>query len=52
MIELSNITKRFGENEVLSGISLSLPEGSVTALIGPSGGGKRRGDTMEEEIRE
>ncbi|AQS48004.1 ATP-binding protein [Thioclava sp. JM3] len=40
MIELSNITKRFGENEVLSGISLSLPEGSVTALIGPSGGGK------------
>ncbi|TMV89977.1 amino acid ABC transporter ATP-binding protein [Thioclava sp. BHET1] len=40
MIALSNITKRFGDNTVLSDVSLSMPEGSVTALIGPSGGGK------------
>lgn len=40
MIELSHIEKRFGDNLVLRDISLSLAEGTVTALVGPSGGGK------------
>lgn len=40
MIELSNIEKRFGDAVILKDISLGIPEGSVTALIGPSGGGK------------
>ncbi len=40
MITLSHIVKRFGEATILNDISLSLPEGSVTALVGPSGGGK------------
>jgi L-cystine transport system ATP-binding protein len=40
MIELSEIEKRFGDNHVLKGVSLRLAEGSVTALVGPSGGGK------------
>jgi cystine transport system ATP-binding protein len=40
MIELSHIEKKFGDNHVLKDISLTLPEGSVTALVGPSGGGK------------
>jgi cystine transport system ATP-binding protein len=40
MIELGQIDKRFGDNHVLRGISLSLAEGSVTGLVGPSGGGK------------
>jgi cystine transport system ATP-binding protein len=40
MIELSHIEKRFGDNHVLRDISLSLAEGTVTALVGPSGGGK------------
>ncbi|MBO3761108.1 amino acid ABC transporter ATP-binding protein [Ciceribacter sp. L1K22] len=40
MIELSHIEKRFGEAVILKDVSLSFPEGSVTALVGPSGGGK------------
>ncbi|WP_416795492.1 amino acid ABC transporter ATP-binding protein [Ciceribacter azotifigens] len=40
MIELSNIVKHFGEAVILNDISLTFPEGSVTALVGPSGGGK------------
>ncbi len=40
MIELRNIEKRFGEAIILKDVSLTFPEGSVTALVGPSGGGK------------
>jgi cystine transport system ATP-binding protein len=40
MIELTNIEKRFGDNVVLKDISVAMAERSVTALIGPSGGGK------------
>lgn len=40
MIELNSIEKRFGDAVILKDITLSFPEGSVTALVGPSGGGK------------
>ena len=40
MIALEGIVKRFGAQTVLHGIDLRVPEGGVTALIGPSGGGK------------
>ncbi|WP_087001818.1 amino acid ABC transporter ATP-binding protein [Rhizobium sullae] len=40
MIELSNIEKRFGDAVILRDITIRIPEGSVTALVGPSGGGK------------
>jgi L-cystine transport system ATP-binding protein len=40
MIELRNIEKRFGDAVILKNVSISAPEGGVTALIGPSGGGK------------
>ena len=40
MIRLSNIEKRFGDLTVLKGVSVTVAEGRVTALIGPSGGGK------------
>ena len=40
MIELSNIEKRFGDAVILKDISIRIPEGNVTALVGPSGGGK------------
>ena len=40
MIGLTNIEKRFGDNLVLKGVTVTIAEGSVTALVGPSGGGK------------
>jgi len=41
-IELKDVHFSYDENEkeVLSGINLNLKEGSFTALVGPSGGGK------------
>lgn len=40
MIQLQNIHKFFGENEVLKGISFAVPTNSVTVILGPSGSGK------------
>jgi len=40
MIELVEIHKRFGRNEVLKGISASVSKGEVVCIIGPSGSGK------------
>src|SRR5579859_4990070 len=40
MIEVSGLTKRFGDQQVLHGVDLSVADGQVTALIGPSGSGK------------
>jgi cystine transport system ATP-binding protein len=40
MIRLDNIEKSFGSTPVLKGVSIWVREGGVTALIGPSGGGK------------
>jgi sulfate transport system ATP-binding protein len=39
-IEARNITKRFGEFVALDDVSVVVPDGSLTALLGPSGGGK------------
>ncbi len=40
MIRLTGIEKAFGSTVVLHGVDLEVKEGTVTALIGPSGGGK------------
>ena len=40
MIELKNVTKRFGSLEVLKGINLTIHDGEVVTIIGPSGSGK------------
>ncbi len=40
LVELRNITFGYGERVVLDDISLALPRGKVTALMGASGGGK------------
>jgi polar amino acid transport system ATP-binding protein len=40
MISFRDVWKRYGHLDVLKGIDLEVPAGSVTCLIGPSGGGK------------
>lgn len=40
MIEVANVSKRFGDFLALDDISLTIPDGSLTALLGPSGSGK------------
>lgn len=40
MIEVKGLTKRFGKQEVLKGISTSVNKGEVVVVIGPSGSGK------------
>ena len=40
MLEVRDLYKRFGGLEVLKGVSLKVNKGDVTAIIGPSGGGK------------
>jgi sulfate transport system ATP-binding protein len=39
-IELRNVTKRFGEVAAVKHVNLSVKEGELVALLGPSGGGK------------
>ena len=40
MIELRNITKRYGDFTVYDNFSLSLEEGKITCILGESGCGK------------
>ena len=39
-IRVRNVTKRFGDFVALDDVSVDIPSGSLTALLGPSGGGK------------
>ncbi len=39
-VNLDNVTKWYGDTEVVRGISLEIPDGKFVALVGPSGCGK------------
>lgn len=40
MIEINNLKKSFGDNEVLKGINAKIGDSEVVCIIGPSGSGK------------
>jgi polar amino acid transport system ATP-binding protein len=40
LIEIKNLSKRYGDNVVLDHINLNIEKGDVVAIIGPSGTGK------------
>ena len=40
MIRIENLTKQFGELQVLKGVSLEVKQGEVISIVGPSGAGK------------
>ncbi|HGO5834844.1 TPA: amino acid ABC transporter ATP-binding protein [Streptococcus pyogenes] len=40
MLELKNISKQFGQKNIFDGFNLTVQDGEVLSLVGPSGGGK------------
>jgi branched-chain amino acid transport system ATP-binding protein len=40
LLELGDVTKSFGGIKAVTGVSLSVPQGSIFGLIGPNGAGK------------
>ena len=40
MIEIENLHKAFGQNQVLKGVDITVNKGDVVVVIGPSGSGK------------
>lgn len=40
MIEIRNVTKKYGNTTVVDDVSLTIPQGGVTSIIGPNGAGK------------
>lgn len=40
MIEIKNVTKRFGEKTAVNNLSVDIPTGCIVGFIGPNGAGK------------
>lgn len=40
MVTIENLYKKFGKNEVLKGIDLTINDGGIIAVLGPNGSGK------------
>ena len=40
LLEINNLTKKYGKFVALDGVNLSLGEGKIVGLLGPNGSGK------------
>ncbi len=40
MLELKQVSKSFGAKKVIDQLDLTIEDGSILAVVGPSGGGK------------
>ncbi|OCA91715.1 ABC transporter ATP-binding protein [Pseudobacillus wudalianchiensis] len=40
MVEVNNVSKRYGSKAVIDHVSVSIPKGKITSFIGPNGAGK------------
>src|SRR4029077_21073813 len=40
MLRVSNVSKRFGSNSVIAGLSVDVAKGELLGIIGPNGAGK------------
>lgn len=50
-IEVARLTKRYGDNEAVSGVDLSVENGEVLAFLGPNGAGKTTTVEILEGLR-
>jgi ABC-2 type transport system ATP-binding protein len=51
IIKVSNLVKRYGELEAVSGISFSVRKGEIFGLLGPNGAGKSTTLEIIETLR-
>ena len=40
MLEIKNLHARIGDAEILKGVTLTIPDGEIHAIMGPNGAGK------------
>lgn len=40
MVDIKQVTKRYGKKEVIKDVSVNIEKGKITSFIGPNGAGK------------
>jgi ABC-2 type transport system ATP-binding protein len=51
MVEVSGLTKRYGDNTVVDGVSFQVKKGEIFGILGPNGAGKTTTLEMIETLR-